>query len=367
MTVLTHGSILTVIRHLLSWRPISNTWHIEASPLQPLATIVFVHGIYGHHKDTWNHLLDLISKDPELPAFEIASWGWTTGAILGGGNSINVEGRRLLSEIGQRVPQGRSIILVGHSMGGLAIFDGLTAMMRDTLAQQHPCINVDSIVLYATPMNGTQVASVIGWPLRLLRLGSPQIRQLSREEYADELLREVVNRIYRPAGQQASANSERRIPIVAVVATDDKVVSVSSARSVFNDPPPVTVSGGHTGCKAPASRSDSRYIPLQRIAQRVFDRWFMEKCQQARFGSTEGQLQAAYRELHHQCESMLSWFLGQHPRVKFAEQSREAQSTLVRNLLTILIEVCAEPKNGLPLPVSVALNQSIWFIADGAL
>ena len=353
-----HIPFLTVFRHLLSFRPTENVWHQPSIVDQPFATVVFVHGLFGHAADTWKPLLELVATDPRIPGVEVVSWGWTTGALVGR-NSISVEGRRLRDDLQLRINQGRPIILVGHSMGGLAIFDALTAAMKQGQAQSHPLSGIESIVVYATPTNGAQAAGLVGIPLRLLGLASKQIQELARGSYTDGLVREVVNRIYRPSGLSGSLNYERKIPIHAVLGANDRVVAPSAAQSVFADPTPVVVKGSHSSCKAPDDHADPRYLVLQHVILPAFDRWFRALCREAIQGATRSKQDAARLEIEEKCRPLFVRSLTVHQRLFFTSRSEQDRERILRQFADVVVQACSDLNE---VSVDVAIGKGLWFI-----
>ena len=56
-------------------------------------------------------------------------------------------------------PSSAQLFFVGHSMGGLVILDGLTQEAKEGRAAERPAGATRYVVLYATPLNGSSVAS----------------------------------------------------------------------------------------------------------------------------------------------------------------------------------------------------------------
>src|SRR5581483_6449861 len=115
-------------------------------------TVVFVHGILGHHTRTWGKFPKLLAEDDDLPVLDILLWGYRTG-YFARHHELHLEGGHLLTTLESLIRQGNDIVLVGHSMGGLVILKGLVDRMGCKAARQPPCQAVTWIALFAVPLN----------------------------------------------------------------------------------------------------------------------------------------------------------------------------------------------------------------------
>jgi pimeloyl-ACP methyl ester carboxylesterase len=253
---------------LLSKRQPSPTsdWHDERRHLD---TVVFVHGILGSHSTTWGEFLNLVNTDPDLPVLDILNWGYNSGMLPGSYQDVQTEGDSLIGNLKANIREDNLIFLVGHSMGGLVILSGLTTWIRKEHAHRHPVNNVDRIVLYATPLNGSEVANVVvaalslHWVLRLLLklLPGQQLKNLQQGKFCTNLLGETNALIYQP--QPGSLLTKRAIPVTACAGIHDALVSVESATTIFYNPPSIKLNADHGSIKLPADHGDFRYTPLK--------------------------------------------------------------------------------------------------------
>jgi pimeloyl-ACP methyl ester carboxylesterase len=352
--------ILSLVRYILSSRSMNSDWHMFNEPFEPIARVVFVHGLFGDREKSWKQLAEFVSHDPELPSFKVASWGWTTGVLVGGGRDIHLEGRRLFTEIAAWQDSGLPLVLVGHSMGGLTVLNGLVEEMKTyERASDPPCCHVDHVVLYASPVAGSDIAKILGLPLRMARFGSAQLRQLMSSKYANELLRDVVNHIYHPEDVERSSRTKRKIPITAICGLNDKLVPAHSSAAIFSNPRPVEVNGDHEQCKVPDNRADSRYLTLKKILSGSFDRWFIDKCRKAMVVGDQFN-HAERAQLEHHVKDLLRWRLDKLKNLRYSERSERIQNDMVQYLLDSVIQIVGSQTWG-PDAIAVRIiDHTIW-------
>ena len=246
---------------------------------QSIDAVVFVHGIGGHHRDTWGRFPELVASDPDLPDLDILLWGYRTSRLPGNVHSTAVIAHNLVSELRVRLPTDGAACLVAHSMGGLIVLQGLVEEMKHDRAQEHPTCSIQQLSLFAVPTRGSTAADAAADWVRSLRLPegllNDQIRSLG-SQICDALITEVTDRIYDPPQEGPSA---RRIPIRSVLASrDDAVDEVDSdmTHSPFQNPPAFELDYGHREVKRPDSHRDIRYLALAKDIQLVVATRFAE-------------------------------------------------------------------------------------------
>lgn len=244
-----------------------------------LDTVVFVHGILGHHTRTWGKFPKLLREDDDLPDIDILLWGYRTG-YLTPHHELHFEGRHLVTTLESLVGADDDIVLVGHSMGGLVILKGLVDRMGSRAARDHPCHAVAWITLFASPLNGVWIAGLarrwLAAPLRLLRTLHKHLHALAsgKGAWVDALMKEVQRRIYQPA---ADDEFNRRIPLRIIAATRDRAVDKAdrdAALAHYTNPAAHQLDETHRSVKLPRHTGDLRYTVLAIDLQKAFRRHF---------------------------------------------------------------------------------------------
>jgi pimeloyl-ACP methyl ester carboxylesterase len=238
--------------------------------------VVFVHGLAGHFRDTWKEFPSLIKTDPDLPELDVLLAGYDA-SLFPWTESIETEAKRFASNLRSIFPEKEAVFLVGHSMGGLIILQGLIHEMQNNRANERPVNAVRHVTLYASPTMGSELAAVIKLTLGKLpafkKVISEQIEELSTGGFCSKLIREVANRIYNPSIQPGDVSSKRQIEVTACVGTKDIAVKSESAESIFNRQAPVYLDHDHFSIKEPVSRKDLRYLPMKNILAKYFIDW----------------------------------------------------------------------------------------------
>ncbi|KAI8631689.1 hypothetical protein F5Y19DRAFT_424569 [Xylariaceae sp. FL1651] len=101
--------------------------------------IIFVHGLFGSRLTSFSKggvcwIRDLLGQD--VPNARVISWGWTN--TLGTGDAFTGQAESLLADV-SRIRSGtrRSIIFVGHGLGGLLIKEALVTAALSRIYGAH--------------------------------------------------------------------------------------------------------------------------------------------------------------------------------------------------------------------------------------
>jgi len=307
--------------------------------------VVFVHGLGGHFRDTWKKFPELLYHDPDIPRLDILLWGYNS-SFLPGVNGVSTEARRLMSDMRLLFEQGEHLFFVGHSMGGLAILEGLVDELTFLRGAQTPIKLSRHIVLYATPVHGNIAAAAAKYSLGLFSktrwMLNKQIKDLATGPFVQDLLLDVTNRIYSPTIAPGQAAGKYEIPITACVGTRDRVVSQASAKGVFSRNPPVLLDHGHFAIKEPRSRDDRRYLPLRNILLAHYSQWFRDIA--ANVVATPPDRRAATIVLS-RCRHAFVHRLRARPDLAFDSLDVQRQEVLLREFMSIACTTAIEAPN----------------------
>ncbi|QLH36019.1 MAG: alpha/beta fold hydrolase [Parachlamydiaceae bacterium] len=131
--------------------------------------VLFIHGLYHNSSGWWKYLK--IFQEAQIEPLFTMNLGSPFGSINQHAYRIN----EMVDHI-QKVTGRKDIILVGHSMGGLAATKfALDLATEDT--------RVISIVTLGSPLKGTWVANYLGWgeSVKEMRMNSPYALSLSEK------------------------------------------------------------------------------------------------------------------------------------------------------------------------------------------
>lgn len=259
-----------------------------------LDTVVFVHGLTGDHLATWKKFPRLVKTDSELPALNVMCWGYRSYLFSPFVSDVRTLGKNLSAALNVQLDSDSKSYLVGHSMGGLVIFESLVGQCQRGRALEAPNKSVSQITLFASPVSGSNAAAIVENALGRLwfarRLVNRQVRSLARGENTNELLAEVHKRIYSPRSETSKA---RKIPIRMVMATRDRAVSKEDKDAFtaqFDKLVALELDYGHSSIKTPDSHLDERYRALANDLKGVIAMSFGELCRQWMTGSPDQRL-----------------------------------------------------------------------------
>lgn len=303
-------------------------------------TVVFVHGLHGHFENAWGAFPELLRDDPDLPTLDIWPWSYRA-STLAGAHGIAIQSQHLMTGLRTLPASVGHIFLVGHSMGGLVILEGLCHELRAGRANDRPVDLVRHVTLYAPPVDGSQLASAFAFALSFFgavrHFFSPLLEELRQEgDFCKTLLNDVARRLYHPTIEAGSENQKRHVPITACVASDDVAVNAESVAEIFHTPPVERFPGGHSTIKEPQSRSDLRYRVFQAPLAEHYGRWFSDRAAAARDDATG---QWARLELETRCRPALVARLTAHPGLWFETLAEAEQREMLRAYLSLAIQL----------------------------
>jgi len=162
------------------------------------AAIVFVHGFGGDAKETWQDFPGFLVNEPKLTGWDIFTLGYDTRLrvdilkLWSADPDLNEVALKLRSDAKMgALKDYKSLCLIAHSMGGLAV---QRALLDDKGVQNR----TSHLFLFGTPSGGLIKAS-------LVRILKPQLRDMARDGRFIRALRGDWD-------AQFSLNNKKRLP-----------------------------------------------------------------------------------------------------------------------------------------------------------
>ncbi len=164
--------------------------------------VIFVHGLGGDARSTWMHdPNDNTALWPSWIGEDVGCNVWVAGyvAALSGWTDTAMH----LTDLGEALfaalqveqgLQGRKIVLLGHSLGGLVIKSGMT--QAQALGDPHRLTllaRIAGVVFVGTPHQGASLATVANNLRRLLRTNPPVTNMVNNDAWLQLLNRQFRN------------------------------------------------------------------------------------------------------------------------------------------------------------------------------
>jgi pimeloyl-ACP methyl ester carboxylesterase len=227
--------------------------------------VVLIHGLKGTRygrKSTWGRLPGQLYQD--LPELDLGLYQYRSALLPSRlRRHVDVEGEaELLIGVLRAHKSYTSIVLVGHSMGGL-IAKASVAALAVQAGGEEMLRKICGLLLIATPQIGSH------WVPKWAHWMTPETRTLSVHS---DLCRRV-NRVFqdhfdlRPVGDP---HKPRKLPTWAVVAQDDLWVDRLSAEIGLKSGQVVLVPGSHTSIVKPVGPDAYPYEAVKRCVRKFF-------------------------------------------------------------------------------------------------
>jgi pimeloyl-ACP methyl ester carboxylesterase len=196
--------------------------------------VVLVHG-FNSGPDTWGHVRQQIERDRSLDFVRVLPFAYATGIArlnpLRVFPEINTVADSLREYVRTEGRPFKNLVVVTHSMGGLVVQRYLARMLADGHGRE--LARIRRVVMLACPNDGSELLLSLRrnvWGPGGRHPQENELRPLNRE--VAETRRVIVNSVL-----HAREVTDRTCPIPFSVyaGESDRVVSVTSARSVFGD------------------------------------------------------------------------------------------------------------------------------------
>ena len=209
--------------------------------------VLFIHGIRGTSKTTWQLFPGMIKEDCDLAAkYDVETFDYSTG-LFGSYPSLPIVARSLKTEIETRYGSYSDIAVIAHSQGGLIarqyIADAINSGQR---------LPVRRLLTFATPHLGSILASFGKWVPGV----SQQAKALALDSDFIILL----------AAAWSRAKADTRVSTKYVIAADDQLVGPTSAAGPTWSPHTDALTGqDHGSAVKPASARDTAFQIAKRF------------------------------------------------------------------------------------------------------
>jgi hypothetical protein len=226
-------------------------------------TVVFVHGFNGG-EDTWGDFATLLASDPALKDYQFFFWQYPTKLnplylvtkyIWTDDPDISTIGQALRTYLEVKASDADRLMLIGHSMGGLAI---QTFIVEEVGRQSHQYLDrLTEVILCGTPSGGLTTAG-IGAFLK------NQIADMDAHGLFVQKLRTSWTLLVDDA--RSDPTRLARFRLTPIAGLKDKFVPQETSVGPFPLDEKLFVPGDHVSMVKPKTRSDEIYLI---IAQRL--------------------------------------------------------------------------------------------------
>lgn len=224
-------------------------WVVQHAPRSPVA-LVFVHGIFGDTLGTWSagqgsSFFSLLQQNAEIgPKVDLFAFGYTSKMFEGGSLGIHEAANRLHERLEyHKVLDYPALVFVAHSMGGLVV-------LRELLTRRELIERVPAVVLYSTPQEGAQIATIARDVAN-----NPGLAQMVPADGNDSL--QSLNDEWKalPKRPPVACAYEKR-------ATHGVMVVPWSSATRFCDGPALAIDADHLSIVKPADKDDDALVLL---------------------------------------------------------------------------------------------------------
>ncbi|KAK5659672.1 hypothetical protein OQA88_880 [Cercophora sp. LCS_1] len=240
-------------------------------PSEPEVDLVFVHGLGGGSRKTWSKTsspmdywpAEWLSQDPEFSRVRIHSYGYDSDWTKGNDNCLNIQhiGKSFMAELATSPhidKSNTSIILIGHSMGGLVIKKAYMLAHQDRLYKSL-ADRIRVIYFLGTPHRGSDSARLLK---NVLQIAS------SAPAYVTELVRgsgslQAINDEFRQFSDDVELWSFYETQKLSVKGFSALIVDPESATLGYRDERQIPMNADHRSICKFHSPQDQNYIIIR--------------------------------------------------------------------------------------------------------
>ncbi|MCQ8772252.1 lipase family alpha/beta hydrolase [Streptomyces telluris] len=219
---------------------------------------VFVHGLFSTN-DTWKCIDNLIGSDSELSGLTLLKFDYASPKYIFNPlrrvPDFDVLADSLQTFLEVEAKSYGKLAIISHSQGGLIVQRFLARMVSNARGEE--LARIKRVIMFACPNSGSEIFLLARKSLKVWR--HPHERELRPiNEPVTSAHKAVINRIIHA---QTVASDRCPITIRAYAGDLDKIVTPTSARSVFPDTG--VIPGDHFSIIRPDSHTHRTYTTLK--------------------------------------------------------------------------------------------------------
>jgi len=237
------------------------------SPAEPLIDFIFVHGLGGGSVKTWRKDDDpfkfwpkaWIPQEPELNHVRTSTFGYPADWLSWKDSILNIHdfGRKLLGDLVTSSYLTRdgdtSIVLIGHSMGGLVIKQAYLLAQQESRDIAH---RIRCMFFFATPHRGSDSAELLKDIFSLSWLDRPYVSDLVKSSPLLQVINDEFRTCADPSLQLWSFYETLKTNMEMIVEKDSAILGLKNEEIVL-------MNADHRGICKFESREDPNYVTVR--------------------------------------------------------------------------------------------------------
>jgi len=248
------------------------------SPSEPHVDFIFVHGLGGGSRKTWSKTSSIahywpqewLPKDAAFKSVRVHSFGYDSDWVKGKENCLNIHhiGKSLLGELSTSPSLSNantSIVLIGHSMGGLVIKKA-HMLARQISGYEILSERLHTIFFLATPHRGSDSAKLLNNILQMTYSSRAYVADLERGSGAIQ----SINDEFRNYSADVVLWSFYETQVLKMGLLSSLIVDPDSATLGYPDEKQMPMNADHRSiCKFDTTRDPNYVIVRNALASTV--------------------------------------------------------------------------------------------------